>query len=123
MKPTILALALLLAVPFLGLATPSGDPAPLTAPATPSAGPAPLALCAALPATGVPQAHSGQGSELFASTAVETCSPSCGFGGCLGRTPGYPCLAGPGKAGNCTLSTNICTDGLHSCYCNWRQVE
>jgi hypothetical protein len=121
MKQTILALALLLATPLTGLAAPPKEPAPLTGPTMPLDGPpATLALCAALPTTGAPQVRPEQASELSLVSAVVTCSSYCGHPQCLGFSAGFPCLAGPGKAGNCSPATTYCsTDGLHSCACKW----
>lgn len=119
MKQTILALALLLAAPLLGLAAPLDKPAPLTGgPTTPPDGPAPLALCAALPPTGAPQVRFEQAPEFSVGSTLVACSSYCGHPQCLGFWAGFACLAGPGKAGNCNPATTYCsTDGLHGCGC------
>ncbi len=102
-QKTMLALALFLAVPLMGLAAPSDELAP--------------ASCTALPTTQAPQV--GSEPQIFLAS-VEICSPACSVPSCRGQEAFSPCSAGPGKAGYCRLATTYCSaDGLHSCSCWW----
>jgi len=120
MKQTLVALALLLAAPLLGLAAAAAEPPPLAVSSTPADGSSLLALCAPFPTTAAPQGSPQQRPEFLVGAAAVTCSRFCGITACRGLMFGDACLA-PGGAGVCTPSTTCSSDHLPTCVCDTSQ--
>lgn len=91
MKLTILALALLLTAPLIGLAESSEEPALLASPTTSSYESAPLAPCGALLTTGALPVSSEQNSSVAVATQA-----ACYY------TIAYSCSSATGRA--CSVS-------------------